>query len=384
MVLQTTDSSKPNGRASSLGVVIPACRASKTLRSCVAAVLNSTCGAALDIVVVDDGGNGDVQKLLAGLSARVLCGAPTGSAALARNKGAANVKGGILVFVDADVEVECAAIERLVTPILLKQAEAVIGNYTDAVEGLDFVQSYKQLYIHTVYSRQRGYIENQFWTALGAIRRDTFAELGGFGADFPNALGEDVELGQRLTDTGRRIMCQPEARGRHLKDFTVYSLIRNDLRKGLGFVKLELGQGRPVTDCRHCQPRDVAAVVLAGSLSGFALSMPALIATGVSLAWFEAFTVFITILLGGYVATRFDLLAAFSGRGVGFVSRAAPLMIILDLVRGLAIAIGIWRLGVQRILFRHHGPKAKLKPFLQGAGQRTQGAAKTALQQTGD
>src|SRR5262249_9202378 len=149
----------------------------------------------------------------------------------------------------------------------------------------------------------------------------------------PNAVGEDTELGQRLTDTGRRILCRPEARGRHQKDFTVYDLIRNDFRKGVSAVTLELGRGRPVTDNRHSSPRDIAAVALACPITGLALSVPAMFATGLPPVRVEPLAAFLGILLGVYVATRFDLLVVFGRRGARFVCRAVPLMFILDFVR---------------------------------------------------
>jgi len=328
----------------------------------VKAVLASTCRNELEVVVVDDETDGTLTEFLAAFRVRVVNSGGTGSAARARNCGAAGFDGSVLVFVDADVEVEASAIERLVAPLLTGQADATVGNYSDNTAGLGFAQSYKQLYIHTVYSRRHGYIENQFWTALGAIRRSVFADLGGFCTSFRSALGEDTELGQRLTDAGRRVLCQPEARGRHLKEFTVCSLIRNDLRKGISAVGLELGRGRRVTDNRHSSPRDIAAVALALVLATATLTVTVLIASGFRLATVSALAALLIVLFGGYTAARFDLLSIFGRHGVGFVSRAAPLMFLLDLVRWLALAIGLLRLCVQRSIFGS-------RPLAQDLGQ---------------
>ena len=64
---------------------------------------------------------------------------------------------------------------------------------------MPFAQRYKSLYLNRVYSRRIGYIRNEYWTAFGAVKTEVFRRLGGFAPSFGSCLGEDTELGQRLT-----------------------------------------------------------------------------------------------------------------------------------------------------------------------------------------
>src|SRR5262249_43178948 len=147
--------------------------------------------------------------------------------------GASKFAGDVLVFLDSDVLVERRAIERLVVAIRSGSAEAVVGSYSDDLEGLNFWEAYKQLYVSNAYSRRQGYLLGEFWTALSAFKNCVFSDLGGFSTAFAGATGEDTELGQRLTQHGYRILAVPEARGKHLKKLNLPALIRNDFRKGM-------------------------------------------------------------------------------------------------------------------------------------------------------
>ncbi|HXI53244.1 MAG TPA: glycosyltransferase, partial [Candidatus Saccharimonadales bacterium] len=209
-------------------LIIPARVADRTLDSCVHAVRDSSTEHPLEILVVWDGaGGGRCDGAVRQTRSPVLS-----SAAAARNHGASQLRQGILVFLDADVLVSPHTVDRLIEPILAGAAEATVGNYSLDVTGLNFLQSYKQLHVATVYGRRRGYIKSEFWTAIGAVRADVFHQLGGFNTGFRGACGEDTELGQRLTAAGHRVWAVAEATGRHLHRFTLATLLLNDLRKG--------------------------------------------------------------------------------------------------------------------------------------------------------
>src|ERR1700722_17833482 len=84
-------------------VVIPAFRASATIADCVAAVVACANDTPIEIVVVDDGENDGLELRLALLPVAIRSTGGSGSAAIARNLGAAGFPVGVLMFVDADV-----------------------------------------------------------------------------------------------------------------------------------------------------------------------------------------------------------------------------------------------------------------------------------------
>jgi GT2 family glycosyltransferase len=168
------------------------------------------------------------------------------SAAAARNAGANRASGDVLVFVDADVEVHRDALARIRNafeddPGLV----ALFGSYDDAPCAPGHVSVFRNLLHHHVHHRGAGPAET-FWTGLGAIRREVFADLGGFDeARYRHASIEDIELGVRLRRRGHRILLDPTIQGTHLKAWTLGSMVRTDFaRRGVPWVALQVRDRR--------------------------------------------------------------------------------------------------------------------------------------------
>ena len=92
-----------------------------------------------------------------------------------------------------------------------------------------------------------------FWTGLGAIRRDVFADIGGFDdARYRHASIEDIELGDRLRRRGHRIVLDPAIQGTHLKVWTLHSMVWTDFaRRGVPWVALQVRSRQPL---RRAEP----------------------------------------------------------------------------------------------------------------------------------
>ena len=187
-----------------LSVVIPATDEPATLDRCLAAI-----GAAVDppeeVIVVDR---------------------PRGAApAVARNRGVKQANGNLIVFIDADVEVHADAFRRIRAAFESdSELAAVFGSYDDDPACADVVSQFRNLLHHHVHQACPGPVAS-FWAGLGAIRRDTFLSAGGF-VEHPL---EDIELGMRLAATDHRVVLDPALLGKHLKRWTLWSMIRTDL-----------------------------------------------------------------------------------------------------------------------------------------------------------
>ncbi|MFO1418450.1 MAG: glycosyltransferase family 2 protein [Methylotetracoccus sp.] len=155
-------STSHQGVAAPVRVVIPAYDARRTIRRCVEAIASSIDGDEAEIVVADDGGNGDLVDHLAGLPVRVVATGGLKSAGAARNVGTRGFTGRQVVFIDADVIVDPDCLTRLLEPLCNGAAEASVGNYSLDVAGLSYAARYKQLYIIHVYNRRRGYLGGDF------------------------------------------------------------------------------------------------------------------------------------------------------------------------------------------------------------------------------
>ena len=159
--------------------------------------------------------------------------------AAARNAGARRATGDILVFVDADVEIHADAFVRIRSAFEDdSRLDAVFGAYDDAPASGSVVSDFRNLLHHHVHHRSAGPAVT-FWTGIGAIRREVFLEAGGF--DETHAWIRDVELGMRLARDGRAIQLDPSIQGRHLKRWTLASMVETDLfRRGIPWLRLIL------------------------------------------------------------------------------------------------------------------------------------------------
>jgi glycosyltransferase involved in cell wall biosynthesis len=201
-----------------LSAIVPATDAPATLARCLAAIAAAD-DPPEEVIVVDEAGR-------------------PGPAA-ARNEGARRATGDVLVFVDADVEPHRDAFTRVRAAFAADPGlDALFGSYDDDPADPGLVSRFRNLLHHHVHQEGAGPAET-FWAGLGAIRRSAFP---GFDAErYPAASVEDVELGLRLTASGARIVLDPLVQGRHLKGWTLATMIHTDFaRRGFPWAELLL------------------------------------------------------------------------------------------------------------------------------------------------
>jgi hypothetical protein len=142
--------------------------------------------------------------------------------------------------VDADVCVHSDAIDRIAEALSDPEVDAVIGSYDDDPSSPDFLSQYKNLmhcFVHQTASSEA----STFWSGCGAIRRDVFLVLSGFDANYKRPAIEDIELGYRMRQAGRRIVLDRDLRVRHLKKWTFWALVRTDVvDRGIPWTELIL------------------------------------------------------------------------------------------------------------------------------------------------
>ena len=167
------------------------------------------------------------------------------SPAAARNLGARQATGDVLVFVDSDVVVGHDALERVARTFEDSQLDAVFGAYDDEPAETSRVSSFRNLLPPHPHPRAAGPAET-FCTRLGAVRRERFEEVGGFDEHryrWPSI--EDIDFGVRLRSAGGVIRLDPAIQGTHLKRWTIRSMIVTDFRhRGVPWVALQVRQRR--------------------------------------------------------------------------------------------------------------------------------------------
>ena len=162
-----------------------------------------------------------------------------GGPAEARNAGARDSIGDVLVFVDSDVLPHTDAFVRIRRAFDEDpELAALFGSYDDSPAAPGTVSAFRNLLHHHVHQASAG-PATTFWTGLGAVRQDAFVAVGGFDPD--QGWLEDVDFGMRLSATGASIVLDPSIQGTHLKAWSLWEMIRTDfLRRGVPWIDLML------------------------------------------------------------------------------------------------------------------------------------------------
>lgn len=195
--------------------------------------------------------------------------APLPGPAAARNAGAERASGDVLVFVDADVAPHRGAFRHIRAAFADPGLVAVFGSYDDSPPAPGAVSGFRNLLHHFVHQESQGEAAT-FWAGLGAIRRDAFVAAGGFdAARYAQPSVEDIELGMRLARNGARMRLDGAIQGTHLKQWTLRSMLRTDLRaRGIPWVALLAEDGAaPTTLNLGWRHRTSAAAALGLALS---------------------------------------------------------------------------------------------------------------------
>ena len=176
--------------------------------------------------------------------------------AAARNDGARQASGEVLVFVDADVLPHHDAFARIRRAFDLNpELVALFGSYDDSPAAPGVVSAFRNLLHHFVHQEGAGPVPT-YWAGLGAIRRDPFLDAGGFDAERYSVPSiEDIELGARLAANRALIVLDPHLQGTHLKHWSLWEMVRTDFRRrGIPWVELMLRR-RKASSALNLGPR---------------------------------------------------------------------------------------------------------------------------------
>ena len=271
------------------------------------------------MIVVDDGSRDDSAAVAERLGARVLRMVGRSGPAAARNRGAREARGEIVVFIDADCEANPETFRRLRAVFQSDPSpDAAFGSYDDAPVAPTLVSQFKNLlhhYTHQTANRSA----STFWAGCGAIRRAVFLEAGGFDeVKFDRPSIEDIDLGVRLVRAGRQIVLDPAITVRHHKRWTLRSMIRTDVfDRAIPWTRLMHESGNIPIDLNLRLHNRLSAVLIVAGIVAL------LISVRVGTHWtFPA----AAIAFGVATVLNLDLYRFFARkRGVSFLLAAVPL-----------------------------------------------------------
>ncbi len=150
----------------------------------------------------------------------------------ARNAGAREVRGEIILFIDADCILLPKTMGQCVEKLRQGDSICVGGAYTAAAWDKDFFSNFQSIYIHYVETKVEhpDYIATHCMT----IWKKTYDEFGGFKEDYfigHAASVEDVELSHRLIRAGYQLARPSYIQVQHMFRFNFHKSVRNAVRK---------------------------------------------------------------------------------------------------------------------------------------------------------
>lgn len=321
-----------------ISVIIPVHNGGAAFRRCLAslAVAASPPG---EVIVVADGDTDGSRHLADSFGARVLRLDAAGGPARARNLGARTARGDVLFFMDADVAIPPDTLGQVADAFREEPGvAAVFGSYDDEPAVPNFLSQYKNLFHHYVHQTARE-DASTFWAGCGAIRRDTFLAVGGFDENYRRPSIEDIELGHRLKQAGYRIRLNKALQVKHLKRWTVASLLQSDFWcRAVPWTELIMRDRRFINDLNVRVSSGISVLLTYGLLGSF---------IG---AWRWAGFWAVAAMLGlALLALNAPLYRFFQRkRGLWFAIRALPWHWLYHLYCGLAFVIGVARYFVLR------------------------------------
>jgi glycosyltransferase involved in cell wall biosynthesis len=184
-----------------------------------------------EIIVVDDGSNDDTAEVVKSFSNVRLLQQHNRGPATARNLGAYNANGEIVLFTDSDCIPTSNWISQMVTPLLNPQVVGVKGVYRTQQKLLiaRFIQAeYQDKYRKMSKKKSIDFID----TYSAAYRKELFFKYHGFDENFPVPSAEDVEFSFRLSEAGHLMVFNPQAVVNHIFEDTLWGYIRKKFKNG--------------------------------------------------------------------------------------------------------------------------------------------------------
>ena len=214
----------------SYSVIIPVRNGARTLGRCLDALPARTGGPMRpEVIVVDDASTDGTVEVAQAHGVRLLTLPRRQGPAAARNAGAAEAQGEVLLFLDADCEAAPDWCQEMLCPLGAPDVCAVYGAYRSRQKG--WVARLAQAEFDERYARLALRQSIDFLaTHAAAIRRNAFLQVGGFRTDLRG--NEDVELAFRLSHRGYRIAFAPQAIVYHEHPDALPSYLRTKVSRG--------------------------------------------------------------------------------------------------------------------------------------------------------
>lgn len=196
--------------ARSASIIIPTFNGALRIGNCLDALLLQTERRDVEILVVNDGSTDNTVEVVARYSRVRLISQPNTGPAAARNRGATESRGTIILFTDDDCVPMQGWLDAMLDPFQDPEVVGVKGAYRTRQTRL--LARFVQIEYEDRYRLMAGLPSIDFIdTYSAAFRRVRFLEMTGYDTSFPLACAEDVELSYRMSRRGWTMRFAPAA-----------------------------------------------------------------------------------------------------------------------------------------------------------------------------
>jgi GT2 family glycosyltransferase len=212
-------------------VVIPAYNAGKTLPDTLIALRNqSVFQDDYEVIVVDDGSTDETATVAQHFGVNCISQPNLGPAA-ARNQGAREARGEIILFTDADCVPDQDWIRQMTLPFRNERTVGVKGVYR--THQAELAARFAQAEFEDRYDLlQKVAAIDMVDTYSAAFRKEIFINIGLFDESFPFANNEDTEFSYRLCATGYLLEFNPKALVYHWHQDSFAKYLRLKFKRG--------------------------------------------------------------------------------------------------------------------------------------------------------
>ena len=208
-----------------VSVIIPAYNAERAIANCLESLSKQAFRGKYEIIVVDDGGK-DRTRQIAGKFPKVkLLMQNHAGPAKARNLGAKNAKGKILIFTDSDCILDRNFIVEMARPFSNGKISGVQGRYKCRQKELIARLIHLEIEERYEHMQKQKYIDF-IGSYAAAYRKNEFLKAHGFDTSFPMASGEDTDLSFRLSASGKKMVFAPRAIVWHTHPTSLWKYLR--------------------------------------------------------------------------------------------------------------------------------------------------------------
>jgi cellulose synthase/poly-beta-1,6-N-acetylglucosamine synthase-like glycosyltransferase len=309
----------------SVSVVIPTFNGHSRIGSCLDALLSQS-HRDIQIIVVDDGSTDDTADVIRRYEGVLFLRQNNSGPAAARNRGAAEATGTIILFTDDDCVPVPSWVEAMLQPFADPEVIGVKGAYRTRQRRL--VARFVQIEYEDRYRMMSRFQYIDFVDTYSAgFRRDPFLKMTGYDTSFPLACAEDIELSYRMSARGWKMKFSPEAVVYHTHPDSLWRYLRKKYK--FAFWRVLALRKNPAKGVRDSHTPQLMKVQL--------LFLPALIVAMVTdLTLHPAFSAALIVLAAFALTTiPFTLRAMAKDSEVGLLS---PLMLAM---RSCAQCLGV-------------------------------------------